>query len=196
MSARLSTIRPLACSGAMYAAVPRIIPAPVISAGEVIVAICETSFPPACPAEAASLRRRVPSIAFARPKSSIFTRPSGRTLIFAGLRSRWMIPCSCAASSASAICLAIGSASSSWRFGEPRRSSPDFPKRAKAGAPTGQRTCARRDVAAGQIVSPALPSRRTPRAPRSRRAARPYGDFRPYNRSTVGPHSRHAPRHL
>ena len=36
-----------------------------------------------------------------------------RTLMFAGFRSRWMIPCSCAASSASAICLAIGSASSS-----------------------------------------------------------------------------------
>ena len=34
--------------------------------------------------------------------------PSARTLMFAGFRSRWMIPCSCAASSASAICLAIG----------------------------------------------------------------------------------------
>jgi hypothetical protein len=43
------------------------------------------------------------SIAFAKPKSSTFTVPSGRTLILAGLRSRWMIPCSCAASSASAI---------------------------------------------------------------------------------------------
>ena len=53
------------------------------------------------------------SIAFARPKSSTFTVPSGRTLMFAGLRSRWMMPCSCAASSASAICFAIGSASSS-----------------------------------------------------------------------------------
>ena len=30
----------------------------------------------------------------------------------AGFRSRWMIPCSCAASSASAICVAMGSASS------------------------------------------------------------------------------------
>ena len=38
--------------------------------------------------------------------------PSGRTLMFAGFRSRWMIPCSCAASSASAICFAMGSASS------------------------------------------------------------------------------------
>ena len=38
--------------------------------------------------------------------------PSGRTLMLAGFRSRWMIPCSCAASSASAICFAMGSASS------------------------------------------------------------------------------------
>ena len=53
------------------------------------------------------------SIAFARPKSSTFTVPSARTLMFAGFRSRWMMPCSCAASSASAICFAIGSASSS-----------------------------------------------------------------------------------
>ena len=57
-------------------------------------------------------RGRLPS-AFARPKSSTFTVPSGRSLMFAGFRSRWMMPCSCAASSASAICLAIGSASSS-----------------------------------------------------------------------------------
>ena len=48
------------------------------------------------------------SSALARPKSSSFTVPSGRTLMFAGFRSRWMMPCSCAASSASAICLAMG----------------------------------------------------------------------------------------
>jgi len=48
----------------------------------------------------------------ARPKSSTFTVPSARTLMFAGFKSRWMIPCSCAASSASAICLAMGSVSS------------------------------------------------------------------------------------
>ena len=43
--------------------------------------------------------------AFARPKSSTFTVPSARTLMLAGFRSRWTMPCSCAASSASAICL-------------------------------------------------------------------------------------------
>ena len=73
------------------------------SPGVVIVGDCDTSgdAPPAG------------SSAFARPKSSTFTVPSGRTLMFAGFRSRWMMPCSCAASSASAICFAIGSASSS-----------------------------------------------------------------------------------
>ena len=50
--------------------------------------------------------------AFASPKSSTLTVPSRRTLMFAGFRSRWMMPCSCAASRASAICLAIDSASS------------------------------------------------------------------------------------
>ena len=45
--------------------------------------------------------RRPP--AFARPKSSTFTTPSGVTLMFAGLRSRWTMPFSCAASRASAI---------------------------------------------------------------------------------------------
>ena len=54
-----------------------------------------------------------PSNAFARPKSSTLTAPSGVTLILAGFRSRWMIPFSCAASSASAICRAMESASSS-----------------------------------------------------------------------------------
>ena len=86
----------------MYAAVPRITPACVI-AGVVIVGDCD-ALGDIAPAG---------SIAFAKPKSSTFTVPSARTLMFAGLRSRWMIPCSCAASSASAICFAIGSASSS-----------------------------------------------------------------------------------
>ena len=68
-------------------------PARVIIAGVVIVGDCETFG--ALPAG---------SMALARPKSRTFTVPSGRTLMFAGFKSRWMIPCSCAASSASAIC--------------------------------------------------------------------------------------------
>ena len=54
-----------------------------------------------------------PSLTFASPKSSTFTVPSGVILMLAGFRSRWMMPFSCAASSASAIWRAIGSASSS-----------------------------------------------------------------------------------
>ena len=82
----------------MYAAVPRIIPACVI-AGLVIVGEFASAFPaPGSRFPAAG------SNAFASPKSSTFTVPSSRTLMFAGFRSRWMMPCSCAASSASAIC--------------------------------------------------------------------------------------------
>ena len=68
---------------------------PRVIAGVVIVGDCEH----------ARRRRAVGSSAFASPKSSTFTVPSGRTLMLAGFRSRWMMPCSCAASSASAICL-------------------------------------------------------------------------------------------
>ena len=57
---------PFACSGLMYAAVPRIIPTPVIIAGEVIVG------------EFAELTRcaELGFIAFANPKSSTLTLPS------------------------------------------------------------------------------------------------------------------------
>jgi hypothetical protein len=77
MSARLSTVLPRACSGDMYAAVPRIIPACVM-AGVVIVGACDR------PGDIAPAG----SIAFAKPKSSTFTVPSDRTLMFAGFRSR------------------------------------------------------------------------------------------------------------
>ena len=53
------------------------------------------------------------SASFASPKSSTFTMPSGVTLMLAGFRSRWTMPFSCAASSASAIWRAMVSASSS-----------------------------------------------------------------------------------
>ena len=51
------------------------------------------------------------STALARPKSSTLTVPSGRTLMLAGFKSRWTMPCSCAASRASAIWFASGRAS-------------------------------------------------------------------------------------
>ena len=61
---------------------------PVVIAGEVIVGDC-VAF--AMPPDAAG------SSAFANPKSSTFTVPSSVTLMLAGFRSRWTIPCSCAA---------------------------------------------------------------------------------------------------
>ncbi len=88
----------------MYAAVPRITPAAVpraVSVGEYEIDGDET---------VASLSK-----IFARPKSRSFTRPSGVIFTFAGLRSRWTIPFSCAASSASAICRAKERDSSSGR---------------------------------------------------------------------------------
>ena len=87
---------PRACSGTMYAAVPRIIPTPVIIAGR---------------RDRRRLRRRSTPAPLAVPSPSPGRSPApspcrrARTLMFAGFRSRWMIPCSCAASSASAICL-------------------------------------------------------------------------------------------
>ena len=75
---------------------------PCVIAGVVIVGDCDTL----------GDEPSVGSIALARPKSNTFTMPSRRTLMFAGFKSRWMIPCSCAASSASAICFAMDRASS------------------------------------------------------------------------------------
>ena len=68
-------------------------PGAVIIAGLVIVGDSSGCDRPLLEADAGSN-------AFASPKSSTLTAPSSRTLMFAGLRSRWMMPCSCAASSA------------------------------------------------------------------------------------------------
>ena len=48
-----------------------------------------------------------PSIPFARPKSSTLIRPSSPTMTFAGLRSRWAIPCWWATDTASTSGIAI-----------------------------------------------------------------------------------------
>src|SRR5262249_47685967 len=58
-----------------------------------------------------SVEEASPASALARPKSRTLTFPAGVTLTLAGFKSRWTIPFSCAASSASAICRAISSAS-------------------------------------------------------------------------------------
>jgi len=67
------------------------------------------------------------SQALASPKSSTLTVPSSVILMLAGFKSRWTMPCSCAASSASAICSAMGIASSTGigpRLMRSERSSP------------------------------------------------------------------------
>ena len=63
-------------------------------AGVVMVGDCDRSPTMALAASGAS--------ALASPKSSTFTVPSARTLMLAGLRSRWTIPLPCAADSADA----------------------------------------------------------------------------------------------
>ena len=90
ISVRASTACPRACSGLMYAAVPKTAPCEV----PVIVG--------ADPAAVGSEPR-----ALAMPKSSTFTAPSGVTLILEGFRSRWTMPWSCADAIASEICRAI-----------------------------------------------------------------------------------------
>ena len=74
ISVRLSVGLPRACSGDIYAAVPRITPAvvPLTTVGEFDSVAFERAF----------------SIDFARPKSSSLTFPSGATLILAGFKSR------------------------------------------------------------------------------------------------------------
>jgi len=99
MSARRSTGLALACSGDIYAAVPSSTPSCVairLLVGDLEMSIVEMS----------------PSSALARPKSRIFTVSSAATFMLAGFRSRWMIPRSCAYSTASAICRATRTDSS------------------------------------------------------------------------------------
>ena len=79
MSVRLSTVLPRACSGLMYAAVPRIIPSARVAHRHGRRFVRSGVEPP-------------PPTAFARPKSSTFTVPSGVILMFAGFRSRWTMP--------------------------------------------------------------------------------------------------------
>ena len=54
-----------------------------------------------------SVPNKPPVASFASPKSSTFTRPSGVIMTFAGFRSRWTMPFSCAAASASASAMPI-----------------------------------------------------------------------------------------
>ena len=90
ISLRVSTALPRACSGLMYDAVPMIAPSavPLVTVGDSDV----SADPPSSEANA-----------FANPKSRILTLPSAPIMMLAGLRSRWTMPLSCAASSPAAI---------------------------------------------------------------------------------------------
>ena len=92
MSQRASAGRPAACSGDMYSGVPIAMPGLV------------------------SRRSRAASasVVFAMPKSSTLTTSAAPSRVirktFSGFRSRWTMPCACAAASARQIWLAIRSA--------------------------------------------------------------------------------------
>ena len=61
------------------------------------------------------------SVSLAIPKSSTFTYPSGRSMMFSGLMSRCTTPASCAAASAEATCTAISSAACAFILPHVRR---------------------------------------------------------------------------
>jgi hypothetical protein len=86
MSVRASTLLPSSCSGAMYGGLPKTAPAAVSVA--VVSAAADTE----------------PRSKCATPKSRIFSSPSAVSCRFEGLRSRWITPCSCAATSPRASC--------------------------------------------------------------------------------------------
>ena len=92
MSERLSSLRPSACSGDMYAGVPTVVPTSVTIA--VLVAAAGSAA----------------SSSLAMPKSSTFTLPSSVIITFDGFRSRWMMPAACAFDNASAMSMATLSA--------------------------------------------------------------------------------------
>ena len=91
-AARLSTGLPRACSGDMYAAAPRIMPAWVMASESVGDMVGFVEAPDG-----------LSSPALASPKSSSFTTPPGVILILAGFRSRCTMPFSWAASSSRCV---------------------------------------------------------------------------------------------
>jgi hypothetical protein len=90
------------------------------------------------------------SRALARPKSRSFTFPSGVSLTFAGFKSRWTIPCSCAASRASAICRAMASASGG-------RSGPEASRAVRSSPGTSSMARKRTPLASCSPWMPAIP---------------------------------------
>ncbi len=123
---------PRACSGLMYAAVPRITPAAVARAVSV--------------GECVDRGRGAGRVGFEDLREAEVEElhlPSPVTFTFAGFRSRWTIPFSCAASSASAICLAYTKANLRGRAPAVSRVRapplPPAPSRGGAGRPPPRR---------------------------------------------------------
>ena len=112
MSERASSGLPSACSGDMYAAVPRMMPAPVRASPV---------------GSSVWLEAAEGSLSFASPKSSTFTAPPDPTITLAGLRSRCTMPLAWAAASALAICVPIRSTSASRMPARGMIASSDFP---------------------------------------------------------------------
>src|ERR1039457_448558 len=65
------------------------------------------------------------SAALASPKSRIYTVPSGVTLMFAGLRSRWIMPFSCAASPTESPALSLATTEAGMILGTAAYMSPE-----------------------------------------------------------------------
>ena len=97
-SVRASSSFPNACSGDIYATVPRAEPGLVICSLESSNVASSDAVSPVAP---------TPLATFASPKSKIFACPRVVTKMFAGLMSRCTIPFACAASSASAVSIPI-----------------------------------------------------------------------------------------
>ena len=99
-SVRWSSSSPRACSGDMYATVPSATPVLVKrSVSPPMVGPAETPTP--------STARRGLGTSLANPKSNTLACPRAVTKMFAGLRSRWIIPNSWAASRPSDTWIAI-----------------------------------------------------------------------------------------
>jgi hypothetical protein len=89
MSVRRSTSSPRACSGLMYIALPRMLPAPVAPAVAVVaMAVRAMRGAVAVGAVAGSTPRSASRRTLAMPKSSTFTIPVAVSMMFRGLRSR------------------------------------------------------------------------------------------------------------
>jgi hypothetical protein len=91
MSVLLSTVFPRPCSGLMYG---------VRACNHAFSGVVDRDLWRWCP----SFRPSSVANTFASPKSSTLIVPAGVILMFAGFRSRWMMPLSWASSRASAIC--------------------------------------------------------------------------------------------